>query len=281
MKIKANAKINLALDVIGKRDDGYHSVSMLMQEVTLCDNIEIIPNDSAIVDMKLINSNLPCDDKNIAIRAAKLFFKNAGINGGCTIILEKNIPVCAGLGGGSSDAAAVLKALNELYGFPLSKDKLLSLALSLGADVPFFIIGAAARAEGIGEVLTPVSSKLGGWVCIIKPDIDISTPLAYKAIDSLTYPHPDIDKVIDAAIEGNREEFINNAANVFEYVCCPIHPEIDCLKKHLIENGAFFAMMSGSGPSVFGLFENKADAERAFNSYKGSFQGGGVCSLVE
>ncbi len=281
MKIKANAKVNLALDVTGKRDDGYHSVSMLMQEVSLCDNIEIIPNDSQIVDMKVINSDLPCDDGNIAIRAAKLFFEKAGINGGCTIILEKNIPVCAGLGGGSSDAAAVLKALNELYGFPLSKDKLLSSALSLGADVPFFIIGGTARAEGIGEVLIPVSSKLDGWVCIIKPDIDISTPLAYKAIDSLTYPHPDINKVIDAVTKGNREEYVNNAGNVFECLCCPIHSEIDCLKKHLIENGAFFAMMSGSGPSVFGLFETKADAERAFNSYKGSFQGGGVCNLIK
>ncbi len=280
MKINANAKINLALDVTGRRPNGYHDVCMIMQEVSLCDNIEIISDSSGKISLELINSDLPCDEGNIAVKAAKVFFEKTGINGGCKIILKKNIPVCAGLGGGSSDAAAVLNALNEIYSFPLSKSELLDLGLTLGADVPFCIMGKTALAEGIGEVLTQISSKLKGWVCIIKPDIDISTPLAYKAIDSCTYPHPDIRKCVEAIENDDVESFVKNSGNVFEYVCCDVHPEINEIKNHLLNSGAFFAMMSGSGPSVFGIFENKTDAELAFSSYKGSFQGGGVCEIV-
>jgi len=132
----------------------------------------------------------------------------------------------------------------------------------------------------VGEVLTPISSHLKCWVCIIKPDIDISTPLAYKAIDSCTYPHPDIRKCVDAIEDNDVEAFVKNSGNVFEYVCCSKHPEINEIKSHLLNCGAFFAMMSGSGPSVFGLYKNKTDAELAFRSYKGSFQGGGVCEIV-
>lgn len=280
MKINANAKINLALDVTGKRDDGYHDVCMIMQEVGLCDKIEIIPNTTGEISLEVINSNLPCDESNIAVRAAKLFFEKAGIDGGCKITLEKNIPVCAGLGGGSSDGAAVLKALNEIYSFSLSEAELLELGLKLGADVPFCVMGKTALAEGIGEVLTPVSSLLKGWVCIIKPDIDISTPLAYKAIDNCTYPHPNISECVKAIENGDIETFVKNSGNVFEVVCRDVHPEINEIKNHLLNSGAFFAMMSGSGPSVFGIFENKSDAQRAFDSYKGSFQGGGVCELI-
>ena len=280
MKINANAKINLALDVTGKRSDGYHEVSMIMQEVSLCDKIEIIPDSSGEVKIEIKNSNLPCDESNIAVKAAKLFFEKTSVNDGCKIILEKHIPVCAGLGGGSSDGAAVLKSLNEIYSYPLSVDELRELALSLGADVPFFIEGKTALAKGVGEKLSKVSSKLGGTLCIIKPDIDISTPLAYKAIDSCTYPHYDIKKIKEALEKGDTETFINESGNVFEYVCCPIHPEIDEIKNHLKKCGAFFAMMSGSGPSVFGIFKNKEDAQKAFETYKGSFQGGGVCELI-
>lgn len=280
MKINANAKINLALDVTGKRTDGYHDVCMIMQEVSFCDTIEINSDSSGKIILELINSDLPCDESNIAVKAAKAFYKKTGIDGGCKIILKKNIPVCAGLGGGSSDAAAVLKALNEMHSFPLSQSELLDLGLTLGADVPFCIMGKTALAEGIGEVLTPVSSLLKGWVCIIKPDIDISTHLAYKAIDSCTYPHPDIRKCVEAIENNDADAFAENSGNVFEYVCCSNHPEINEIKTHLLNCGAFFAMMSGSGPSVFGIFKNKTDAELAFSSYKGSFQGGGVCEIL-
>ena len=280
MKINANAKINLALDVIGKRADGYHEVSMIMQEVDLCDKIEIIPDSSSEVKIEVINSNLPCDESNIAVKAAMEFFKKASLKDGCKIILEKHIPVCAGLGGGSSDGAAVLKALNKIYSNPLTTNELCDLALKLGADVPFFIEGKTALASGIGEKLSKVSAKLNGTLCIIKPDIDISTPLAYKAIDSCTYPHYDIEKIKEALEKGDIKTFANKSGNVFEYVCSPLYPEIDEIKNHLKRCGAYYSMMSGSGPAVYGIFENICDAQKAFETYKGTFQGGGVCKFV-
>lgn len=280
MIINANAKINLALDVTGKRADGYHEVSMIMQEVGLCDKIEIIPDSTGEVKIEIENANLPSDESNIAVKAAKLFFEKTSVKDGCKIILEKHIPICAGLGGGSSDGAAVLKGLNRIYNCPLGTDELCDLGLALGADVPFFIEGKTALAKGIGEKLSKVSSKLEGTLCIIKPDIDISTPLAYKTLDCCTYPHYDIIKIKEALEKGDTNTFINKSGNVFEYVCCPLHPQIDEIKNHLKKCGAYFAMMSGSGPSVFGIFEKREDAQKAFETYKGSFGGGGVCELI-
>lgn len=280
MRINANAKINLGLDVLGRLPNGYHEVSMIMQEVSLCDYVDIEKSKNSVIDVSLKNSDLPTDENNIVYRAAKLFFDYTMIDGGCKIILEKHIPVCAGLGGGSADGAAVLKGLNELYGSKLSLDELVVLGLKLGADVPFCILGKTAHAGGIGEKLSPLKSKLKFNVCIIKPDIDISTPLAYRAIDSVSFPHPDTKKCIEALESGNSDDFFKNTANAFEYVCRPIHKEIDLIKDHFMSNGALFSMMSGSGPSVFGLFKTKADAIKAFDSYNGSFGGGGVCEFI-
>ena len=154
------------------------------------------------------------------------------------------------------------------------------LGLKLGADVPFCILGKTAHAGGIGEKLSTLKSKLKFNICIIKPDIDISTPLAYRAIDSVSFPHPDTKKCIESLETGNSDDFFKNTANAFEYECCPIHKEIDLIKDHFMSNGALFSMMSGSGPSVFGLFKTKADAIKAFDSYNGSFGGGGVCEFI-
>lgn len=280
MRFFANAKINLSLDVTGRLPNGYHEVCMLMQEVSLCDVVDIELADNGNISLTVTNSPLPCDDGNIAYRAAKLFYEKTGIDGGCTIVLDKHIPVCAGLGGGSADGAAVLKGLNYLYSNPLTTDKLMELGLSLGADVPFCIMGKTALAEGIGEKLSGIASKLRAYAALIKPDINISTPEAYKAIDSVGFPHPDTDKCIIALKNGNAHELKKHSANAFEYVCCDRYPEINSIKKHLISKGATFAMMSGSGPTVYGLFETKEAAENAYKSYDGSFGGGGVCELI-
>ena len=276
----ANAKINIGLDVVGKLPNGYHEVSMIMQEISLFDIIEIVPNTSGKIELETENSELGTDRSNIAYRAAELFFEKSGIDGGCNIKLKKNIPICAGLGGGSADAACVLKALNSIYSYPFDNQKLMELGLLLGADVPFCIMGGCAHAGGIGEKLTKLSSGLNYYVCLIKPDIDISTPLAYKAIDSVEINHPDINMAISAVEKGDISLFSKYTGNVFEYVCCPMHREIDMIKDYLNSMGAVFTMMSGSGPTVFGLFEKEEDAQNAFNSYKGSYQGGGVCRFV-
>ena len=280
MRFFANAKINLSLDVTGRLPNGYHEVCMLMQEVSLCDVVDIELADKGNISLTVTNSPLPCDDGNIAYRAAKLFYEKTGIDGGCDIALEKHIPVCAGLGGGSADGAAVLKGLNQLYSNPLTTAELLEFGLALGADVPFCIMGKTALAEGIGEKLSPVDSKLRAYAVLIKPDINISTPEAYRAIDSVDFPHPDTGKCIIALKDGNARELKKYSGNAFEYVCCDKHPEIDIIKNHLISKGAAFAMMSGSGPTVYGLFETKEAAQTAYESYDGSFGGGGVCELI-
>ncbi len=273
MKFYANAKINLGLDVIGKRQDGYHEVSMIMQEISLCDELDIELNSGKIC-LKVINSSLPSDKDNIAYRAAELFFKESGIAGGCDMVLKKHIPVCAGMGGGSADAAAVLKALNSMTGCPLSDIKLLEMGLSLGADVPFCIMGGTAHAGGIGEVLTPFKSALKCYIALIKPDIDISTPEAYRAIDSADPKHPDVETAIEGVKKGDMELFAKSTGNSFEYVSSPRYPAIDEIKAHFYKCGAEFSMMSGSGPTVFALFDDREKAKKAIDSYTaGGFKG--------
>ncbi len=268
MKFFANAKVNLGLDVVRKRDDGYHEVSMIMQEISLCDELDIDLNDGGI-KLEIVNSNLPSDESNIAYRAARLFFEESGIDGGCDMVLKKGIPVCAGMGGGSTDAAAVLKALNKLTGKPFSIGKLAEMGLSLGADVPFCIVGGTAHAIGIGEILFPAIYALNPYIALVKPDIDISTPEAYRAIDTTEFQHPDIHTALDAMKNGNMELFKKSTGNAFEYVCASKYPEINEIKAHFIKNGAEFSMMSGSGPTVFALFDDKNTAEAAIASYKG------------
>lgn len=280
MFINANAKINITLDVLGKLPNGYHEVSMIMQEISLCDKLEITKKDASGIVVKVQNSDLPCDESNIAHKAAKLFLNKINCSDGIEIIIEKNIPVCAGLGGGSADGASVLKALNQMYNSPLTLAELLELGLSLGADVPFCIMGKTCHAGGIGEVLTPFDSKLKAYVALIKPNADISTPKAYKAIDSLEYTHLEVDKTIEALKTADKNLLCKSGGNVFEFVCAPLHPEIDHIKTHFKNCGAFFSMMSGSGPTVFGLFENKDMAQKSVDSYNGECQSKHLCELV-
>lgn len=280
MKVYANAKINLCLDVTGKRDDGYHNVCMIMQEITLCDILDIEITDNEDIILNCDSDNVGDAKDNLCTKAAVRFFEKTKIKKGCKITLEKHIPVCAGLGGGSSDAAYVLKVLNNLFSKPLSDDELSELGLSLGADVPFFIKGKTALCEGIGEILTPINSTKEFWVALIKPDINISTKDAYGKIDSEPIAHPDTKMAAKLLEDGNMPEVYRLCSNVFEDVSIKDYPEIKRIKEHFLSEGAEFSMMSGSGPTVFGIFDTENKARGAFESYDGKIQGGGVAKTV-
>jgi len=269
MKINANAKINLALDVTGKRDDGYHEVCMILQEIDLCDTLEIALTDDGEIHLSCdgLEDTDKCD--NLAYKAARLFLDYLGSKNGCNIKLTKNIPVGAGLAGGSADAAAVLKALNSLFKEPFGEEKLKELGLRLGADVPFCIMGGTALGEGIGEKLNSLYGMMPFWAALIKPEKSISTKEAYHKIDSTEVEHPDVLKCAKHIKQGEMEELFGSAGNVFEYVAKDEIPEIDDIKSHFISKGALFSMMSGSGPTVFGLFDDENAARKALESFSG------------
>ncbi|MBQ2729513.1 MAG: 4-(cytidine 5'-diphospho)-2-C-methyl-D-erythritol kinase [Clostridia bacterium] len=269
MKITVNApaKINLYLDVVSRRDNGYHDIESIMHTVSLADTVTVELRDSEI-ELSSNFPHVPKDDKNIAYKAAKAFFDATNISGGAKIHIEKHIPVASGLAGGSTDAAATLKALNKLYNEPLSKDELLCLGATLGADVPFCILGGCAICEGLGEIMTPLPSLSGKTILITRGGEGVSTPKAYGMIDSLYNEkvngrHADFDKVVSAIKEDNFGALISGAYNIFEEVTLPVHSTAKKQKDILIECGADLAMMSGSGPAVFGFFKNKSSANAA------------------
>ena len=267
MKINAYAKINLMLDVIKKRDDGFHDVKMIMQTLELCDVITAEKTESGIY---LSGSDLSLDygESNLAYKAAVLFFKISDINGGAKIHIEKNIPICAGMAGGSSDAAAVLIALNELYAYPLAEDVLIKESALLGSDVPYCIMKGTALAEGRGEILTKIADFYADNILIVKPDIGISTPWAYKSLKLNEINHPDVDKAIIYIEENDNKNLYCAFENVFETVVFNEHPEVKNIKDKMYELNADAALMSGSGPTVFAIFENEFFAKNAYDYFK-------------
>lgn len=265
--INAPAKINLYLDVLGRRPDGYHDIESIMQTVSLCDVIEVTEAESGIV-LSSNSDSVPLDEKNLAYKAAKIFFDETGINGGAKIHIEKRIPVSSGLAGGSTDAGAALKALNEIYNYPLSDEALLALGGKLGADVPFCMVGGCALCEGIGEKLEKLPSMTPYTVVIARGGEGVSTPKAYGMLDEkygeeLAKPFGDIGKVIDAIKKDNLAEVCKSVYNTFESVVLPTHPEATLYREKLLEYGAVCAMMSGSGPAVFGIFDDTEKADYA------------------
>jgi len=259
--LKALAKINLGLDVLGKRADGYHDVKMVMQSIYLYDNIRIEESNFPGIQLSSNLSYLPTDQRNIAYKAAEMLVKEFEIKEGVKIHLKKRIPVAAGLAGGSSNAAAVLFGMNILFKLGLSKLELMERGLKLGADVPYCIMRGTALAEGIGEKLTPLPSLPRCVVLVAKPGFSVSTKAVYEALGTLKdLNHPDIDGIISGLEKGSIEEVVNAMGNVLEAVTIPKHPKINDIKKLMIENGALGAMMSGSGPTVFGVFKYKATA---------------------
>lgn len=275
---KSYAKINLTLDVLGKRDNGYHDVSMIMQTVNLADSLIIDRTKSGI----LLNTNLPFlpnDSKNIAYAAAELFFKECEISGGARINIRKNIPVAAGLAGGSGNAAAVLCALNKLYGLPMSWDKLSEISVKLGADVPYCIMGGTALAEGIGEILTELSPVPHMTVLLVKPPISVSTPFVYAEYDKLEdVLHPNTNKMIENISNKDIPRIAEGLLNTLEQVTITKYPVISGIKKKMLQDGALGALMSGSGPTVFGIFDDEKKAKKSADAFFKQFREVYLCS---
>lgn len=268
MKINAPAKINISLDVLRRRDDGYHDVKMIMQSVSLFDTIEVELESSNDIKITSNKDNIPLDERNIAYKAAKLFLDEVNENYGVNIRIEKNIPVAAGLAGGSTDAAAVLIALNNIFGKKFSKDKLMELGARLGADVPFCIMQGTAISEGIGEKLTPLPAPNIENILLVKPPIDVSTKWVYQNLDLKNATHPDIDAASEIIKSGDVFDLPKVMGNILESVTVKKHPIIDEIKYEMIRAGASVSMMSGSGPSVFGFFENENLAKNALDFFK-------------
>lgn len=268
---KSYAKINLTLDVLNTLPNGYHEVRMIMQTLNLFDYI-VLDKQKCGISLSTDKTLLPNDRGNIAYSAAELFFKETGVHGGIKINIQKNIPIAAGLAGGSSDAAAVLCALNLLYDTNLTDEKLAELGLKLGADVPFCIFGGTQLAEGIGEKLTSLSSLTQMPVVLIKPSCEISTADIYSRIDtSENLSHPDTEAALNAINASDYETLFSHMSNIMENVTAELYPEIHSIKEQLTALGAKAALMSGSGPTVYGIFTDNAAAKKAINTFAGEY----------
>lgn len=271
IRLKARAKINLGLDVVRRREDGYHEVKMVMQMLRLYDQIDIEKTQESGIFVRSNLSFLPTDERNIAYKAAKVMIDQFGLEQGVIIRIEKHIPVAAGMAGGSTDCAAVLYGMNKLFGLRLNQKKLRELGVKLGADVPYCLMRQTALSEGIGEILTPISPLQDCPILIAKPSVSVSTRHVYEhlKLDEQTM-HPDIDGIVTALADGDLYGVTNRMANVLETVTVPEHPVIDEIKKQMMASGAVNALMSGSGPTVFGIFDDEEKAKKACEDMKAS-----------
>lgn len=263
LKVKGYAKINLGLDVIRRLPNGYHQVKMVMQAIDLWDELTLERSEGGIT-MTTDSHSLATDESNLVRRAARLMQETFSLKAGLTIHLQKNIPIAAGLAGGSTDAAAVMKGINRLFDLNVPLPKLMELSTAIGADVPFCILGGTALAEGIGERLTPLAPIPFCHILIAKPDISVSTKYVYEHLDSTGIEkHPDLDGMTAAISSGSLPGIISRMENVLETVTIPAHPVIAAIKRRLLKLGAEGSLMSGSGPTVFGIFTDKAAARHA------------------
>lgn len=264
---RAYAKINLGLDVTGKREDGYHIVKMIMQNVDLYDTLTFEANDTGEITLKASSPSIPTDDSNLICKVARQLAEKYGVTKGVDITLEKRIPVAAGMAGGSTDGAAAYKVLNELWGLNLTTKDMCELAVKLGADIPYCIIGGTMLAEGIGEELTSIKEMPSCHILIAKPPIDVSTGWVYKELDSKDIEnHPDIDGVKRAIEDGNLYDMCDKIDNVLERVTAPRYEEIGKLESIMEENGAIRAFMTGSGPTVFGIYDDEKKAKEGYEA---------------
>lgn len=263
IQMKALAKVNLGLDVIRRREDGYHEVKMIMQTVRLYDRI-ILEKTQQGISMETNLSFLPVNEQNIAYRAAKMLMDEFHIQGGLHIKIDKHIPVAAGMAGGSTDGAAVLYGVNKIFELGLTKRQLMERGVKLGADVPYCIMRGTVLSEGIGEILTPVPSLPDCHILIAKPPVSVSTKHVYEnlKLDKIE-KHPDIDGMVEALRMEDLHGVTQRMENVLETVTIPEHPEIQQIKDLMIKEGALNALMSGSGPTVFGIFDDREKGMRA------------------
>lgn len=273
IKLFAKAKINLALDVVERLDNGYHNLEMIMQTIELSDTIEIKKTFTNDIKLKTNVYWLPTDYTNLVYKAAKYLKDEYNIKYGIHIELNKKIPSCAGLGGGSADCAATLIGIRNLFGLKISNNKLLDISKNFGADVPFCLKRGTCLAEGIGEKLTPLNKMPNCYILVVKPNINISTSVIFENLDlSKIKERPDIEKIIYYIDKNDIEGVSKNLCNVLESVSIEKYPIIKQIKENMLENGALGSLMSGSGSAVFGIFKNKKqmaiaknDIERTLN----------------
>lgn len=269
LELKALGKINLGLDVLGRRENGYHDVRMVMQTVYLYDRIIMKKSKTPGIRLETNLYYLPVNENNLAYQAAQMLMDEFHIKEGVSIQLDKHIPVAAGMAGGSSNAAAVLFGMNRMFSLGLSQKELMERGVKLGADVPYCIMRGTVLAEGIGEILTPLSPMPKCYVLIAKPAISVSTKMVYEKLDSHEIEdHPDIDGILAGLKAGDLKKVAGSMGNVLERVTVDAYPVIDQIKKMMIKEGALNAMMSGSGPTVFGIFEEKATARKAADAIR-------------
>lgn len=269
IELKSLAKINLGLDVLGKRENGYHDVRMVMQTIYLYDDIKIEVRNTGGISLESNLYYLPLNENNIAYQAAKLLMDEFHIESGVHITLKKHIPVAAGLAGGSGNAAAVLFGINRLFDLRLTQKELMDRGVRLGADVPYCIMRGTVLAEGIGEKLTRLLPMPKCYVLIAKPPINVSTKVVYEKLDAgAIVKHPDIDGIIQGLQVGDLQQVVRNMGNVLEDVTIGDYPVIEEIKEIMKSKGAYNAMMSGSGPTVFGLYARRKDAKAAIQLIK-------------
>lgn len=261
---KAPAKINLGLDVLGVLPNGYHEVKMVMQTVGIYDVLTFEKATEGIV-ITTDSGELPTGEDNLIYKAAKLLFERYNVAEGVRIHLEKHIPIAAGMAGGSTDAAATLKGVNELFELGCDEETLKEIGVKIGADVPYCVMGGTALAEGIGEKLTALTPAPSCHLLVAKPDINVSTKYVYEHLDALeSYDHPDIDGMVAAIEAGDLAGVVERMDNVLQDVTIPAHPIIETIKERMKELGAVESMMSGSGPTVFGIFTDEEKARKAY-----------------
>ena len=280
IQLKALAKINLGLDVLRRREDGYHEVKMIMQTIGLHDDLEIRKTKTPGIQVKTNLYYLPTNENNLVYKAAKLLMDEFQIQDGVSIQLKKRIPVAAGMAGGSSDGAAVLWGINQMYGLGLSMQALMERGVRLGADVPYCIQRGTALAEGIGEKLSVLPLMPKCTILIAKPGISVSTKFVYEnlhANDLKPEQHPDVDSMIEAMRQKDLGLLCSRMGNVLETVTIPAYPVINEIKRTMMDNGAIGSMMSGSGPTVFGIFDSPVAAKQAVKAVRAAKLAKQIC----
>ncbi|MDO8629688.1 MAG: 4-(cytidine 5'-diphospho)-2-C-methyl-D-erythritol kinase [Phycisphaerales bacterium] len=271
LTIRSFAKLNIALDVLDKRADGYHNIESVIQLICLRDRLTLARREDAVVEVRATDPGVPTGLGNLAYRAAVIFFEACGLKAGIDIEIEKLIPMEAGLGGGSSNGTATLAGLNELFGRPLAHRDLWRLAARLGSDAPFFLSGGAAFVSGRGDLVRDLPDFSLDYV-VVKPAFGVSTGWAYGKLDAAERtPRHASRAVMDAILEGDRTRIVQNMANDFQFVVESAHPEIARIRTRLLSLGADGAMLAGSGSAVFGAFLDPVVCDRAYNEIKGEF----------
>ena len=270
MRLKAMAKINLGLDILGKREDGYHEIRTVMQTIQMYDILELYHSHAPGIRLTTNLPYVPTDARNLVYQAAALLMEEFHVTDGLELHLEKSIPVAAGMAGGSSDAAAALAGVNKMFRLGLSKQQLMERAVQIGADVPFCVMRGTALAEGIGEKLTRLTGLSRCYVLIGKPGVSVSTRQAYQSLNLEELVHPDMDGIVEAIRRGDISGMASMLGNVFEPGIRTLHPVIGEIESLMEKNGAMKALMSGSGPTVFGLFDDSYKLRQAAGALRNS-----------